>query len=115
MPTPLARRPFALVVIATALPMFMATLDNLVMTNALNSTVREIGVALGTAVMTAVFVGAGGALLPDQYVDAAQPAVFVGAAVLAVAAIAGLWLPAGRSPRRAPVAVEEPAELTPVA
>ncbi len=64
-----------------------------------NSTVREIGVALGTAVMTAIFVGAGGQLLPDLYVDAARPAVFTGAAVLFVAAIAALWLPAGRRPQ----------------
>jgi hypothetical protein len=47
-----------------------------------NSTVREIGLALGTAAMTAIFVGAGGELSPDLYVDAARPAVLVGAAVL---------------------------------
>ncbi|MFT4306784.1 MAG: MFS transporter, partial [Microbacterium sp.] len=64
-----------------------------------NSTVREIGVALGTAVMTAIFVGAGGQLLPTMYVDAAKPAVLTGAAVLLLAAVAALWLPAGRSAR----------------
>lgn len=72
-----------------------------------NSTLREIGVALGTAVMTAIFVGAGGQLLPDSYVDAARPAVYVGAAVLVVAVVAALWLPAGRSAR--PTAETEPA------
>ncbi|MEP6480953.1 MAG: MFS transporter, partial [Rhodoglobus sp.] len=49
-----------------------------------NSTVREIGIALGIAVLTAVFVGAKGTLTPTGYVDAAVPAVFVGAAVLAL-------------------------------
>ena len=47
-----------------------------------NSTLREIGVALGIAVLTAVFTGAGGQLTPTGYVDAAIPAVFVGAGVL---------------------------------
>lgn len=61
-----------------------------------NSTLREIGVALGIAVLTAVFVGAGGQLTPTGYVDAAIPAVFVGAGMLAVAAVLALFLPAGR-------------------
>ncbi|SMG15590.1 DHA2 family efflux MFS transporter permease subunit [Agreia pratensis] len=62
-----------------------------------NSTLREIGVALGIAVLTAVFTGAGGELTPTGYVDAAVPAVFVGAAALALAALIALFLPAGRS------------------
>jgi EmrB/QacA subfamily drug resistance transporter len=61
-----------------------------------NSTVREIGVALGIAVLTAVFTGAGGQLTPTGYVDAAVPAVFVGAAVVLATAIVALFLPAGR-------------------
>jgi len=66
-----------------------------------NSTLREIGVALGIAVLTAVFTGAGGELTPTGYVDAAIPAVAVGAAVIFATALAGLFLPAGRSARRA--------------
>jgi EmrB/QacA subfamily drug resistance transporter len=69
-----------------------------------NSTLREIGVALGIAVLTAVFTGTGGQLTPTGYVDAAQPAVLVGAAVVAVSAVAALFLPAGRE-----VAPVEPA------
>ena len=65
-----------------------------------NSTVREIGLALGTAVLTAIFLGAGGELVPDLYVEAARPAVFVGGIVLVISAIAALLvthsaLPAG--------------------
>ncbi|HWU46986.1 MAG TPA: MFS transporter [Humibacter sp.] len=62
-----------------------------------NSTVREIGVALGIAVLTAVFTGAGGTLTPTGYVDAAVPAVLVGASALLAAAIVALFLPAGGS------------------
>ncbi len=60
-----------------------------------NSTLREIGVALGVAVLTAVFTGAGGTLTPTGYVHAAIPAVFVGAGVLGLAAIISLALPSG--------------------
>jgi MFS family permease len=66
-----------------------------------NSTIREIGIALGIAVLTAVFTGAGGELTPTGYVDAAVPAVATGAAVVAATALAALLLPAGRLARRA--------------
>lgn len=58
-----------------------------------NSTLREVGVALGVAVLTAVFTGAGGQLTPTGYVSAAIPAIYVGAAVLVVATVAAFWLP----------------------
>ncbi|AYF98864.1 MFS transporter [Protaetiibacter intestinalis] len=78
-----------------------------------NSTIREIGIALGIAVLTAVFTGAGGELTPTGYVDAAIPAVLTGAAVVAVTAAVALLLPAGRraaahAPADAEVVAEEP-------
>ncbi|MDL9981043.1 DHA2 family efflux MFS transporter permease subunit [Microbacterium sp. ASV49] len=76
-----------------------------------NSTVREVGTALGVAVLTAVFTGAGGQLTPTGYVDAAVPAVLVGAAALGLGAIAALFLPAGRGTSTAP-ASEADAEST---
>ncbi|GAA2086954.1 MFS transporter [Pseudolysinimonas kribbensis] len=84
-----------------------------------NSTVREIGVALGTAVLTAVFTGAGGQLTPTGYVDAAHPAVLVGAAVVLATALLAILLPAGRlarHPREVTLEDELAAErqLTPV-
>jgi EmrB/QacA subfamily drug resistance transporter len=72
-----------------------------------NSTLREVGVALGVAVLTAVFTGAGGTLTPTGYVDAAIPAVWVGAGVLAAAALIALALPSGR--RRPPLPAGEAA------
>jgi EmrB/QacA subfamily drug resistance transporter len=62
-----------------------------------NSTLREIGVALGIAVLTAVFTGAGGQLTPTGYVDAAIPAITVGAAVLLFSALIALLLPSRRA------------------
>jgi EmrB/QacA subfamily drug resistance transporter len=64
-----------------------------------NSTLREIGVALGIAVLTAVFTGAGGQLTPTGYVSAAIPAVTVGASVLALSALIAFALPSGRARR----------------
>lgn len=83
-----------------------------------SSTMREIGTALGIAVLTAVFTGAGGELTPTGYVDAARPAVLVGAAALALTAIVAVFLPAGRSARStaevADVQQATPATLAPV-
>jgi EmrB/QacA subfamily drug resistance transporter len=82
--------------IATAVLATM-TSDDHAKANGTNSTVREIGVALGIAVLTAVFVGAGGALTPELYVDAARPAILVGGLVLALAALIAFALPSGRA------------------
>ena len=64
-----------------------------------NSTLREIGTALGVAALTAIFVGAGGELTPSGYVDAAIPAITVGGLALAAAAVLALTLPSGRVAR----------------
>jgi EmrB/QacA subfamily drug resistance transporter len=82
-------------------PMSTATLVNMkpadqAKASGTNSTLREIGVALGVAVLTAVFTGAGGTLTPSGYVSAAIPAVTVGASVLAFSAVIALFLPSGR-------------------
>ncbi|MET0735164.1 MAG: DHA2 family efflux MFS transporter permease subunit [Microbacterium sp.] len=100
---------------ATALLATLGAVDH-AKASGVNSTVREIGIALGTAVMTAIFVGAGGGLMPDMYVDAARPAVLVGSIVLFAAMIAALWLPAGRSSRttETAAAVDGERELSPV-
>ena len=85
--------PLSTAVLATMSP------DDNAKASGTNSTLREVGVALGIAVLTAIFTGAGGTLTPDGYVDAAIPAVTVGAAVLAASALLGLLLPSGRTPR----------------
>jgi EmrB/QacA subfamily drug resistance transporter len=99
---------------ATALLATLGAVDH-AKASGVNSTVREIGIALGTAVMTAVFVAAGGQLVPDLYVEAAQPAVIVGAGVLAATTIAALWLPAGRAGKGADAEPAAAHELTPAA
>ncbi|TPX00492.1 MFS transporter, partial [Schumannella luteola] len=99
-------------------PSSTAVLANIVPTDTAkasgtNSTIREVGIALGIAVLTAVFTGAGGELSPTGYVDAAIPAVLTGAGVVAATAVAALFLPSGRLRRIRPddagTAAAEPA------
>jgi EmrB/QacA subfamily drug resistance transporter len=101
---------------ATALLATLGLIDH-AKASGVNSTVRELGVALGTAVMTAIFVGAGGALTAELYVDAARPAVFTGAAVLLAATFVALLLPSGRSETTdaaPPASRENQSDLQPV-
>jgi MFS family permease len=79
-----------------------------------NSTIREVGIALGIAVLTAVFTGAGGQLTPTGYVDAAIPAVFTGAAVVAATAVVAVLLPSGRLATRKARAEQPAEEVVPV-
>jgi MFS family permease len=58
-----------------------------------NSTIREIGVALGVAVLVAVFRANGGTLTPDGYNAGLRAAILTGAAVVALGALFTLWLP----------------------
>ena len=58
-----------------------------------NSTIREFGVALGVAGLTAVFLGNGGELTPTGYTGAIGPALLVGAASVLVAVVAALFAP----------------------
>jgi EmrB/QacA subfamily drug resistance transporter len=84
--------------LSTAVLATMTSADN-AKASGTNSTLREVGVALGIAVLTAVFVGAGGQLTPELYVDAAIPAVLVGAGALALSTVLAVALPAGRASR----------------
>jgi EmrB/QacA subfamily drug resistance transporter len=58
-----------------------------------NSTVREFGVALGIALLIAVFLGQGGQIAPNGYDGAIGPALLTGAAAVAVAVVAALFAP----------------------
>lgn len=83
--------PSATAVLATMAP------DDHAKASGTNSMLREVGVALGIAVSTAVFTGAGGTLTPTDYGIGAQPAVVVGAAVLLISGLIAMLLPAGRA------------------
>ncbi|MGC5287894.1 DHA2 family efflux MFS transporter permease subunit [Micromonospora sp. DT231] len=58
-----------------------------------NNSVRELGVAVGVAVLASVFAAHGGYATGTTFVDGLRPAVAVGAAVVALGAVLALWLP----------------------
>ena len=79
-----------------------------------NNTIREIGGVFGVAVLASVFSANGGYTSPQAFVDGMVPAVWVGAAVVAVAAVAALALP-GRIPRAETPAVAPATAVAPTA
>ncbi len=88
----------------TFAPMSTAVLDglpgdDLAVASSANNTIREFGVALGIAVIVAVFQGFGGTISPDGYAGAVGPALVAAAAAVAVALAAAFLVPAraGRS------------------
>jgi EmrB/QacA subfamily drug resistance transporter len=67
-----------------------------------NNAIRELGGVLGVAVLAAVFSASGGYQSGQAFVDGLQPALFVGAAVLAAGAVAALLVPGKPREERAP-------------
>ena len=58
-----------------------------------NNTIREIGGVFGVAVLASVFSANGSYTSAQAYVDGLIPAVWVGAAIVALAAVAALAIP----------------------
>lgn len=57
------------------------------------NTVRELGVAVGVAVLASIFAASGDYASGTSFVDGLRPAVMVGAIVVAVGALLALYLP----------------------
>jgi len=72
--------------------------DDFAIASSSYSTVREFGVALGIAVLTAVFLGCGGQISPTGYDGAIGPALLTGAGAVVIALVAALFAP-GRARR----------------
>ena len=64
-----------------------------------NNTIRELGVAVGVAVLASIFTSYGDYTSREAFVDGLVPAVMVGAAIIAVGALVALRLP-GRAATR---------------
>jgi len=84
------------------------------MASGANNALREVGGALGIAVLTSVFTAHGGYAGPQAFANGLIPALWVGASAIALAAVAGLLIPRHR---RAAAAAQEVSEqmLSPVA
>ena len=71
-----------------------------------NNAIRELGGVFGVAVLAAIFARVGGYGTPESFADGMVPAVWVGAALVAVGAVAALTIPARR---RVPHVTPDPA------
>ncbi|AXI78083.1 DHA2 family efflux MFS transporter permease subunit [Peterkaempfera bronchialis] len=113
----------ALIVCGVGMALFFAPTANLVMTSVrpeeqgiasgANNALRELGGALGVAVLSSVFAARGGYTSAQSFTDGLVPALWTGAGAIALAAVAALLVPrrrpaapaeAGREPVLEPVA-----------
>ncbi|MEU6156766.1 DHA2 family efflux MFS transporter permease subunit [Streptomyces sp. NPDC047130] len=104
----------ALIVSGIGMGLYFAPAAGLVMSSVLphrrgvasgaNNALREVGGALGVAVMSSVFSAAGGLGSGADFVAGLRPALVVGAVTVALAGAAALALPV--SPAKAPVPAE---------
>ncbi|GAA2715991.1 MULTISPECIES: DHA2 family efflux MFS transporter permease subunit [Streptomyces] len=100
----------ALIVSGIGMGLFFAPAAKLVMSSVrpaeqgmasgANNALREVGGALGIAVLSTVFSSHGGYESPSRFTDGLTPALWTGAAMVTVAALAALAIPASR--RREP-------------
>ncbi|MEV7075511.1 MFS transporter [Streptomyces sp. NPDC091972] len=92
-----------LVLSGIGMALFFAPASNLVMSSVLpkeqgiasgaNNALREVGGALGIAVMASIFSSQGGYESGQSFVDGLRPALVTGAGVVALAGIAALLIP----------------------
>ncbi|KQV19138.1 MFS transporter [Kitasatospora sp. Root107] len=71
-----------------------------------NTTVREIGGALGIAVLSSVFTAHGTMASPAGFADGLHPAVWVGVAVVVLGGLCALAIPRNPQPAAEPVPAE---------
>jgi predicted dienelactone hydrolase len=70
-----------------------------------NNAIRELGGVFGVAALAAVFSHSGGYQTPDSFVQGVTPALYLGAAIVALGAVAALFIPRRRrAPAEAPQA-----------
>ncbi|WP_328901746.1 MFS transporter [Streptomyces sp. NBC_00441] len=71
-----------------------------------NNALREVGGALGVAVLTTVFASQGGLESAQSFTDGTVPAVWIGSGVVALAALVALMIPGRRAAGTQEAAVE---------
>ncbi|MFJ3757318.1 DHA2 family efflux MFS transporter permease subunit [Streptomyces sp. NPDC090080] len=100
----------ALIISGIGMALYFAPAANLVMSavrpeeqgiaSGANNALREVGGALGIAVMSSIFAAQGGYESAQSFVDGLRPALVTGSAVVAVAGIAALLIPGRRRAAR---------------
>ncbi|MER5970098.1 DHA2 family efflux MFS transporter permease subunit [Streptomyces sp. NPDC002055] len=111
----------ALIISGVGMALYFAPAANVVMASVrpaeqgiasgANNAFRELGGALGVAVLAAVFSAQGGYASAQRFTDGLTPALWTGAAAVAVAAAAALLIPVRRgTPEPSPAAAGETSE-----
>ncbi|MFF9017557.1 MFS transporter [Streptomyces sp. NPDC014870] len=100
----------ALIISGVGMALYFAPAANLVMSSVrpseqgiasgANNALREVGGALGVAVMASIFAAQGGYGSAQQFVDGLQPALWVGSGAVALGAVAVLFAPSRRRQER---------------
>jgi EmrB/QacA subfamily drug resistance transporter len=96
----------------TGMALFFAPVANVVLSSVrpeeegqasgAQNAIRELGGVFGVAVLASIFAHYGGYGLPQHFVDGMQPAVWVGAVVVGIGALAALAIPSRRGSAEAP-------------
>lgn len=104
----------ALIISGIGMALYFAPAANLVMSSVrpseqgiasgANNALREVGGALGVAILASVFSAQGGYESAQRFVNGLSPALWVGASVVGVGAVAASLLPRRRPVTGAPVA-----------
>ncbi|MEG8277090.1 DHA2 family efflux MFS transporter permease subunit [Streptomyces sp. AHA2] len=107
----------ALIISGIGMALFFAPASHLVMSSVLpqeqgiasgaNNALREVGGALGVAVMASIFAAQGGYETGQTFVDGLRPALVTGSAVVAVAGVAALLIPTRRRTGRQTAPTEQ--------
>ncbi|HEX4521433.1 MAG TPA: DHA2 family efflux MFS transporter permease subunit [Gaiellaceae bacterium] len=94
------------IVSGTGMALFFAPVANVVLStvrpieqgqaSGANNAIRELGGVLGVAVLASIFARAGGYSTPETFVQGTSNAVYVGAAVVALGAVAAFFIRRGR-------------------
>ncbi|MEU6062951.1 MULTISPECIES: DHA2 family efflux MFS transporter permease subunit [Streptomyces] len=100
----------ALIISGIGMALYFAPAANLVMSSVrpqeqgiasgANNALREVGGALGIAIMSSIFSAQGGYESAQSFVDGLRPALVTGSGVVALAAVAALVIPARRRAAR---------------
>ncbi|MFF2199040.1 DHA2 family efflux MFS transporter permease subunit [Streptomyces sp. NPDC058145] len=109
-----------LVISGIGMALYFAPAANLVMSSVrpqeqgiasgANNALREVGGALGIAIMSSIFAAQGGYASAQNFVDGLRPALVTGSAVVAVAGLAALLIPGRRrTPSTEPATGQESA------
>jgi hypothetical protein len=98
----------AFVIAGVGMALFFAPVANVVLSavrpqeegqaSGANNAIRELGGVFGVAVLASVFSSYGGYGSSATFVEGLTPAVWVGGAVVAVGALAALFIPRKRRP-----------------